>query len=39
MNPLEDTIIALRPTTPQLPFEVPNSIRLIDSDHARGRAR
>jgi FtsP/CotA-like multicopper oxidase with cupredoxin domain len=33
VNPLEHTIIALRPIVPtpaQVPFEVPNSIRLID---------
>ena len=27
ISPLEDTIVALRPITPTLPFEVPNSIR------------
>ena len=33
VNPLEITFLALRPTIPtpsQLPFEVPNSVRLID---------
>jgi FtsP/CotA-like multicopper oxidase with cupredoxin domain len=31
VNPLQDTIIALRPTLPtNIPFEVPNSVRLID---------
>ncbi|MHB8076823.1 hypothetical protein [Desulfosporosinus fructosivorans] len=33
VNPLEHTIIALRPSIPtdlQVPFEVPNSVRLID---------
>ncbi len=30
VNPLQDTIVALRPTTPTQPFEVPNSIRPID---------
>ena len=33
VNPLEHTIIALRPNIPtdlQVPFEVPNSVRLID---------
>ena len=24
MSPLEDTIVALRPIIPQVPFEVPN---------------
>ena len=27
VSPLEDTIVALRPIVPTLPFEVPNSIR------------
>jgi len=30
VNPLEDTIFALRPTLPTLPFELPNSIRPLD---------
>ena len=30
VNPLQDTIVALRPIVPDLPFEVPNSERLID---------
>jgi hypothetical protein len=31
INPLQDTIIALRPFSPaSLPFQVPNSVRLID---------
>lgn len=30
MNPLEDTIIALRPVSPKLPFALPDSIRLLD---------
>jgi hypothetical protein len=29
INPLQDTIIALRPITPTLPFDVPNNIRPI----------
>ncbi|MEN8614428.1 Ig-like domain-containing protein [Dehalogenimonas sp. THU2] len=31
VSPLEDTIVALRPVAPQLPFKVPNSIRPIDA--------
>ncbi|MHB9002941.1 MAG: cell wall-binding repeat-containing protein [Coriobacteriia bacterium] len=27
VSPLEDTIVALRPITPQVPFDVPNSVR------------
>jgi FtsP/CotA-like multicopper oxidase with cupredoxin domain len=30
VNPLEDTIVALRPYAPTLPFDVPNSYRPID---------
>ncbi|MEV7237671.1 multicopper oxidase domain-containing protein [Streptomyces sp. NPDC051020] len=30
MSPLEDTIVALRPVVPTVPFEVPNSVRLLD---------
>ncbi|MFE4976623.1 multicopper oxidase domain-containing protein [Kitasatospora sp. NPDC056651] len=30
MSPLEDTIVALRPIVPTVPFEVPNSVRLLD---------
>ena len=30
VSPLEDTIVALRPIIPTLPFEIPNSIRPID---------
>lgn len=41
VNPLEHTIIALRPSIPtpsQVPFEVPNSIRLIDPTMPEGAA-
>ena len=30
MSPLEDTIVALRPVIPQVPFEVPNSVRPLN---------
>jgi len=36
MNPLESCIVALRPIAPTLPFEVPNSIRLIDPTMPEG---
>ncbi|MCL5292875.1 MAG: hypothetical protein M1548_10260 [Actinobacteria bacterium] len=37
MNPLQDTIIALRPVAPNnLPFKVPNSVRLIDPTKPKG---
>jgi len=36
MNPLEDIIVALRPTTPALPFGVPNSVRLMAPAMAPG---
>ena len=29
ISPLEDTIVALRPVVPKLPWDVPNSVRLI----------
>lgn len=29
-SPLEDTIVALRPVIPQVPFEVPNSVRALN---------
>jgi FtsP/CotA-like multicopper oxidase with cupredoxin domain len=30
VNPLEDTYVAMRPVVPTLPFDVPNSVRMID---------
>ena len=30
VNPLEDTIVALRPVMPQVPFDLPNSVRPLD---------
>lgn len=30
VNPLEDTIVALRPVVPEVPFDVPNSVRPMD---------
>ena len=30
MSPLEDTIVALRPIIPKLPFEIPNSIHALN---------
>jgi FtsP/CotA-like multicopper oxidase with cupredoxin domain len=30
VNPLQDTIVALRPIIPDVPFDVPNSVRAID---------
>ena len=30
VSPLEDTIVALRPIIPELPFELPNSIRPLN---------
>jgi hypothetical protein len=30
MNPLEDIVVALQPITPQLPWPIPNSVRLND---------
>ncbi|DAC72618.1 MAG TPA: hypothetical protein DSN98_04350 [Thermoplasmata archaeon] len=36
VNPLEQTIVALRPIAPTLPFDIPNSIRLIDPTMPEG---
>lgn len=30
ISPLEDTIVAVRPVVPTFPFDIPNSVRLID---------
>ena len=30
MNPLEDAIVALRPIVPNVPWDLPNSVRLMD---------
>jgi FtsP/CotA-like multicopper oxidase with cupredoxin domain len=36
MNPLEDIIVALNPTRPNLPFGLPDSIRPLDTTSALG---
>ena len=36
VNPLEHTIVAMRPVSPTLPFDLPNSVRLIDVTQAEG---
>ncbi|OGD55809.1 hypothetical protein A3K81_05720 [Candidatus Bathyarchaeota archaeon RBG_13_60_20] len=36
VNPLQDTIVALRPLMPNLPFELPNSVRLLDPTMPEG---
>ena len=36
VNPLEQTIVALRPTSQILPFDIPNSIRLLDPTMPNG---
>jgi len=36
VNPLEDTIVAMRPVAPTQPFDVPNSVRLIDPTQPEG---
>jgi FtsP/CotA-like multicopper oxidase with cupredoxin domain len=38
VNPLQDTIVALRPIVPDLPFEIPNSIHLLDVTKRDGAA-
>ena len=36
VSPLEDTIVALRPLIPHVPWDLPNSIRLLDPSMAEG---
>jgi len=36
ISPLEDTIVALRPLIPTLPWDLPNSVRLIDPSMPEG---
>jgi FtsP/CotA-like multicopper oxidase with cupredoxin domain len=36
INPLQDTIVALRPTAPTMPFGVPESVRLLDPTQPQG---
>src|SRR5450755_2819828 len=36
MHPLEDTVVALRPMVPTLPFKVPDSIRAYDPTQPLG---
>jgi hypothetical protein len=38
MNPLQDTIVALRPVAPKLPFGVPQSVRPLDPTQPIGAA-
>jgi FtsP/CotA-like multicopper oxidase with cupredoxin domain len=36
VSPLEDTIVAIRAITPSVPFEIPNSIRLLNPEMPDG---
>ncbi len=36
ISPLEDTIVALRPVTPHVPFELPNSVRPLNPTQPLG---
>ncbi len=36
VSPLEDTIVALRPVAPKLPFKLPDSVRLLDPTMPEG---
>jgi FtsP/CotA-like multicopper oxidase with cupredoxin domain len=36
MNPLEDCIVAMKPEPPTQPFDIPNSVRLIDPTMPEG---
>ncbi len=38
ISPLEDTIVAMRPAIPTLPFDFPNSVRLLSPMMAEGAA-
>ena len=39
VSPLEDTIVALRPIIPEVPFEVPNSVRLLNPMEPAGSTK
>jgi len=36
VNPLEDTIVALRPVVPDAPWDLPNSVRMLDPTMPEG---
>ena len=36
ISPLEDTIVALRPIIPRIPWDIPNSVRLMDPSMPEG---
>jgi len=36
VNPLEDTIVALRPVVPEAPWDLPNSVRMLDPTMPEG---
>ena len=36
VNPLQDTIVALRPVAPALPFKLPDSVRMLDPTMPEG---
>jgi len=36
VNPLEDTVVALRPVIPEVPFDLPNSVRMLDPTMPEG---
>jgi hypothetical protein len=36
VNPLQNTIVALRPVKPVVPFDIPNSVRLLDPTQPEG---
>jgi len=38
MNPLEDVVVAMRPIKPNIPWDLPNSIRLLDPTTPAGTA-
>ena len=36
VNPLEDTVVALRPIVPEAPWDLPNSVRMLDPTMPEG---
>ena len=39
INPLQDLVVAMRPIAPNIPWELPNSIRLLNAVTANGSAK
>ena len=39
INPLQDLVVAMRPIAPNIPWELPNSVRLLNAVTANGSAK